>query len=179
MPIQPDFELLDLVEAAPGVGVPRRFSAKVWDLGDLPCDLELEAQLEGGRFVLTRLCGFRREGGPALTSEILRAVPVARVLRAVLEAITHDVSRSGDGRVHFSMTRVDREAGPTDENLRRVARVYRGAHLVGMPPTKAVQDHFGLARSTAGRWVMEARRQGFLGPGTERQAGEREADGER
>ena len=36
----------------------------------------------------------------------------------------------------------------------------------GQPPTKAVAEHFGAPRSTAGRWVWIVRALGFIPPVT-------------
>ena len=60
----------------------------------------------------------------------------------------------------------------SDATLKEVAVVYRAAYGRGEYPTKAVQEHFTLSRSTAGRWVERARAQGYLGQTIERQAGE-------
>jgi hypothetical protein len=60
----------------------------------------------------------------------------------------------------------------SDDTLVAVSEVYRKAHATGASPTKAVQRHFHVSRSTAGRWVGRARQQGYLGPTRERQAGE-------
>jgi hypothetical protein len=57
-----------------------------------------------------------------------------------------------------------RSAGPVPSTLEAVAYLYRVAVLMGEPPTKAVEETLGLARSTAGRWVAQARQEGFLGP---------------
>lgn len=50
----------------------------------------------------------------------------------------------------------------SDEQLEEVAVIYRDALERGMPPTATVAKSKHLARSTAGRWVLEARRRGFL-----------------
>ena len=52
----------------------------------------------------------------------------------------------------------------TAELLREVAEVYSAAYRNGIPPTKAVVEHFGFARSTGERWVSRARQLGYLGP---------------
>lgn len=49
-------------------------------------------------------------------------------------------------------------------NLEEVAAVYRHAYANGNAPTRAVAAHFNRPRSTAGRWVQEARASGHLGP---------------
>jgi hypothetical protein len=61
----------------------------------------------------------------------------------------------------------------SDADLRRAADIYRAALKKHDPPTRAVADQLHLARSTAGRWMVEARRRRFLGLATPRQAGER------
>jgi hypothetical protein len=56
-----------------------------------------------------------------------------------------------------------------DEHYKTVAAIYRAA-LVDpkrrKTPTKAVQEHFTVAKPTAARWVMECRRRGLLDPTT-------------
>ncbi|MGH2975582.1 MAG: hypothetical protein ACRDLL_12035 [Solirubrobacterales bacterium] len=66
-----------------------------------------------------------------------------------------------------------RGSAVTDDHLSRVAAVYRTAVEQGDPPTQTVADAMYAARSTAGRWVVEARKRGFLGPATKGRAGER------
>ena len=51
-----------------------------------------------------------------------------------------------------------------DATLERVALLYRQALAQGQPPTKYVQEQMQIAASTAGRYVMQTRRRGFLGP---------------
>jgi hypothetical protein len=65
-----------------------------------------------------------------------------------------------------------------DEHLEEVARVYREAHQRGAPPTGAVYDRWRkgkikISRSTAGRWVAEARRRGIMGEALGTRPGER------
>jgi len=69
----------------------------------------------------------------------------------------------------------------TDDLLKSVATTYRSALDRGENPTEAVFTAFEnterpVSRSTAGRWVMEARKRGFLGSATERKAGETDND---
>ena len=56
-------------------------------------------------------------------------------------------------------------------HLTEVAQVYRHAVDSGAP-TKAVAKAFHATRSTAGRWVVLARREGLLGPADRTRAGE-------
>lgn len=53
-----------------------------------------------------------------------------------------------------------------NESLGRVSFEYQRAVREGRPPTQAVVDALGLTRSTAGRWIAQARREGFLEPAT-------------
>ncbi|MDP8931596.1 MAG: hypothetical protein M3O70_24260 [Actinomycetota bacterium] len=52
----------------------------------------------------------------------------------------------------------------TTQHLEEVARIYQSASEHGEPPTMAVADHFGVAHSTAAKWVGKARSEGMLEP---------------
>jgi len=137
---------------------------------DLPCDVELRAELDEtvGTYVVSEVRCSRRRGGAEVTGEAIRAVPVERILRA--GAI--QVNRL------FTPTRNIEEIraqGPTDENLRLVARIYRLAHLVRDTPTTAVSKALRVPYPTAARWVRQARQRGFLGATEPRKRGERPA----
>lgn len=60
-----------------------------------------------------------------------------------------------------------------DELFAEVAEIYRAAIADGQPTRKAVQEHFVVGSSAAGRYVVEARKRGFLGPAIGKKAGER------
>ena len=64
-----------------------------------------------------------------------------------------------------------------DELLEEVARVYRYALQRGLPPTEAVKEALDVSRSTAGRYVVRARRAGLLGRASPGVAGELEPKG--
>jgi hypothetical protein len=51
-----------------------------------------------------------------------------------------------------------------DEKLTRVAAVYREADKAGTPPKQAVAACENVSIPTAGRYIMIARKRGFLGP---------------
>ncbi len=55
-----------------------------------------------------------------------------------------------------------RAAGPTDENLQRVADLSAVALLVGDSPSAEVAAVLGLTQATAYRWIRKAREKGFL-----------------
>lgn len=66
-----------------------------------------------------------------------------------------------------------RRRGPIpDDELRRVAEIYRQASIASAAPTNAVRDQMGVSRATAGRWVALARERGFLGAARPNAAGE-------
>jgi hypothetical protein len=51
-----------------------------------------------------------------------------------------------------------------DRFFKNVARCYTDAAIRGLPPRKAIVVDTGVADATAGAWVLEARRRGFLPP---------------
>jgi hypothetical protein len=59
-----------------------------------------------------------------------------------------------------------------DEDLERVAALYRRAAATGAAPSAAIAAEFGITRATARKWVQRARARGFLGPALGRRAGE-------
>jgi hypothetical protein len=133
---------------------------------DLRCDVEIWAEVENGTYVVSEVRCSRRRGGPEVTGEAIRIVPIKRIL--TLGAID---ANSG---LHPGPEAAEiRDQGPTEESLHVVAYVYRMAHLVGDPPTRAVASAIGLPYSTAARWVQHARQAGFLRPADKRRPGER------
>lgn len=54
----------------------------------------------------------------------------------------------------------------------RVAEAYRAAQRQGVGPVPFIAAEAGVPRTTAGYWVREARRRGYLGPATHGKAGE-------
>lgn len=124
-----------------------------------------------GRLVAGSVEVRSREGGPAVTGEAIRGVPVAKLVRQASGWVMFVERSHPNGRPAQMIRRqidkagVDRirQAGPTDETLDWVAHAYRVALVLGDPPTGAVEKTFELPRSTAGRWVALARERGFLG----------------
>lgn len=119
------------------------------------------------------------DGGP-VTWEVLRKVPLRRLVNEAVEAAS---SHGASGRSRFDVVvHETRSVSPesrtspryiqmTEEHLAGVATVYRQALAEGDRPTRAVQRHYGLhARSTASRWIAEARARGLLGPAQPRRA---------
>jgi Helix-turn-helix domain len=63
-----------------------------------------------------------------------------------------------------------RPAIPADQ-IADAARVYSNALADGLPPTKAVAEHFHISRSAAAKWIARARAAGELGKTKPRKAG--------
>jgi hypothetical protein len=71
-----------------------------------------------------------------------------------MEALAAHVDRASTAR---------RRNRISDELLARVAQVYRQAIAERRPPKKAVQATWHVSEATAGRYIMHARAQGYLG----------------
>lgn len=109
-----------------------------------------------------------------ISSEGLRRVPASRLIRwAILGACHHRPGDEGRRGKHdppsldewsalFATEGKRRRHALNDAHFQKVADVYRSAVKLGTP-TRAVAAHFTAGESTAGRWVVEARRRGFLG----------------
>jgi hypothetical protein len=59
---------------------------------------------------------------------------------------------------------VQRRRKITQDHLQEVAKIYNDAQYNDEPPTRAVQNHFGVSHSTAAKWVGAARRSNLLPP---------------
>jgi hypothetical protein len=133
---------------------------------DVPCDVELVAEVENGTYVVSEVRCTRRRGGPEVTGEAIRAVPIHRILtRGAIDA--NGGLHPGPGVEEI------RDQGPTEDSLHVVAYIYRLAHMVGDPPTRAVASAIGVPYSTAARWVQQARQAKFLRPADRGRPGER------
>lgn len=156
---------------APGLyaASPVTITAVVADL-DVELDVEATPMSEGraGGFVCTEVRATRRGGGPPVTSEALRAIPVARLTRAYAERNIDSYDAEGQPAAAPQMIPAHlaelRAAGPVDETLETVAHLYRRAAVLGDAPRVAVEEAFSLPRSTAGRWITLARQRGHLAP---------------
>ena len=148
----------------------------------LPYRLELRVVHEDGRFVVDQLTVKRREDGPPVTTEHLREVPIAALLRLAVESnimrvgpTTREGNRSSWELTWASPLALSERAkgggGPSDEDLRTVAALYQVAYATGQAPTRLVMNRLELPRSTASRWIALARERGLLGPATPGKAG--------
>jgi hypothetical protein len=140
--------------------------------------VELVAHLnrDAGQYEIEAADIQRKPGGPPVTSEAIRRLPLLRILRDYLTSTTdylfvlnesdqdEIVEEVRDGRV-YPVPRRARELGqgrPTDEALQYVRFVYLVALVRAESPTKSVSDAFGLAPRTASHWVKLARDRGFI-----------------
>jgi len=134
-------------------------------------DVELVVTTTDGRLTAREIRVSQVPEGPPVTGTALRSIPVAALTKLAVAAALEVESNPDGAGVRMSAllltpevaTRL-RVGGPTDETLAWVARIYRLALLAGDPPTKVVETALALPRSTAGRWVAQARRRGYLGP---------------
>jgi len=164
-----------LVEVAPGLKCPALLQIE-GETDDEVYGFVIEVVPQGGRLVARSVKVHQRVGGPPVTGEAIRSIPVATMVRAAAGGILVEhpdeegssikllspIGLMGGVVPEAYLPRL-RQNGPTDETLQWVARVYRVALLLSDPPTKAVEALFEVPRSTAGRWVAAARRRGFLG----------------
>jgi hypothetical protein len=158
------------VTVLPGLVMPKKVTVPAAVNG---YDVEVDVVPEGGRLVAAEVRIRQQPGGPPVTGEVLRAVPIATLTKLaaahVLE-VEEDVQSGGVVTGYNSRSLTPdvvaniRAAGPTDESLRWVAHLYRVALLMRERPTKAVETALGLPRATAGRWVALARDRGQLEP---------------
>lgn len=127
-----------------------------------------------------------------ISSEGLRSLPVGKLTRIAILAGIHEATSAGTPAPRLQpplleqweklfldpqLAKPQRERFRDESHYEKVANVYRSALTAGLDPVKQVQQQFFLARSTAGRHVMEARKRGFLGPTTRGKAGEQTANG--
>jgi Family of unknown function (DUF6214) len=136
-------------------GKPVCTSVKVWRLDGAPLE---DADLAG-----LPLDVYADEAAAKYTWQMPIGSPIARHVAEPDDPEVHAPARD----LSFKHRRY-----VTDNELRRVAAVYRSAHAAGAAPAKAVMGELEVSRATAGRLIRRARDRGFLGPATPRKAGE-------
>lgn len=138
---------------------------------DLDVVIELELEVEDERLVVSALRARRRPGGPPVTVDALKSLPVVRLIArelgggAVLSWLVQ-IDDQGDG--HYRVAPANLEALPEAE---RAAIIYRAAYFLGMAPTTAVAEGLGISRDMAAKRVQAARLAGFLEPTTKGRKG--------
>lgn len=136
------------------------------DMEELPVVVELTVDEEGGRLVVTEFTARRRAGGPPVTVDVLRAIPVARLTAsAVAEARWSGLVNEGGYRI----ATVTNPAGLDLDHLpplERVAVAYRWGYFIGENPTQWVAKVLHLSPAVAAKRVQAARLAGLLEPTT-------------
>lgn len=167
----------------------------LWRLQLVSVPLALELVLEDGEWVCQQLVVVRPPKHPPITQTLLRKIAFKDLifviapraadrlqqkqgggLTRMTAVLTQDGSagfRSAAGVAAAPGRRGKRLEGAF---LEQVASVYREAVALGRrDPTIAVAERFPAARSTAGRWIVECRKRGLLGPASPGRRGERRA----
>lgn len=143
------------VDIGGGLTIPAEITATAEDISGYAVQITAGYDADSGRYVTRRLMVQANDG--EVTSEGIRAIPVASVLRLTVTGVVGPMLFREVGQ-----PAPVGKAGPTEETLRAVARIYRLAVLLGGPATQQVAISLGVPRSTAGRWVTRARDRGYL-----------------
>lgn len=129
-------------------------------------DVRALLRLNQERWEIDQLEISRRSGGPAITGAGIRELQPPAIIRKTLSVLAPAEYRMSVayGVIGADEAQAAKANGPTRESLEAVAKVYRSAYAVQEPPTKAVQEVFGLSPRTAGSWIAKARAQGLIPP---------------
>jgi hypothetical protein len=132
-----------------------------FDGPDLPWKVDLEAEIIGERYEITRLSFTRREGDEAITGENLRRVALGEL---ATDLLTYAATRGAQTKKssHLYREKPTRPRLSDDATLEYVARIYRLAHVTHADPAKAVAQNLELPPATASRWIRRARDKGHL-----------------
>ena len=131
---------------------------------DVELDYSANIVLDGRRYVIDDLHIRRRPGGPAITSELIRKIPVHHIMR---RAVVDETEYRENGQVsQIRLTDSDLKRivgnGPIDETLQWVARLYISGELAGIAPAKNVSSILEIPMPTANNWIRRAKDRGFL-----------------
>jgi hypothetical protein len=138
--------------------------------------------LEDGKPVCQTLRCIRRPGGPPVTGEGIRKIPVAGILRHTLPDVALRITETGPGQyvltpilpggeasedqmmaaVREAMAVAPKRYPVTEARLKKAALLYSDAEARGDPPTKHVATSMTVSRATASRLIREARNRGYL-----------------
>lgn len=160
----------------PGYAIQERFTASI-EADWLPYRVELDLAVNERDVSCAGLRLEAPEGGE-ITARPLRDVPLGECIRlATMAAMRPVAERPGELVIQLGGPSTGFDAsdaatlaarGPqrrvTDSTLREVADIYQRAER---NPTQAVQHEHTegpISHSTAARWVMEARKRGYLPP---------------
>jgi hypothetical protein len=143
--------------------LPRQFEATVKD-PELPYDVRLRVRVEDGVPRIVELVCTARRNGEGIDGRGLRTIPVTALLADAVAERERESGRKRDRPLTEQTTSARQPM--TDELLEQVADVYRSAEPLGKP-VEAVTEFFStpqrrVPRNTVRRWVMEARKRGYL-----------------
>lgn len=143
-----------------GYALPPAATITATDVDGVPYDVTLQVELIERRYECVSLTCIRKEGGEPVTTNGIRAVPIARLIGLGLESqiMRYVPNPHAEGEV------VGAPVGPGADESVRVAAIYRLAFACGLPPTSEVADALGVSQSVAGNRVMKARRARLLDP---------------
>jgi hypothetical protein len=159
------------VPVAPGnMCVPQSFRVSV-RLGaphNLAVELSIEV-VEGARPTVVELKVIPHFGPSSpVTSAMLRSIPVEALTRIVIEQVAEPLIDRGGGR--FARASDPPEVfrvgpAPGGDATHEAAQIYSGAITANVHnPTELVADQMHVSRSTASRYIREARNLGLLPP---------------
>jgi len=165
-----------LYQLAPGELLPRRFCLGM-DIPDLPYTVEIDVGTEPGRIWCVALRAAARDDGPAVTSEGLRKLPVARLLKIASQFVAELVYTFPEGALRMSLQEpslgalveaqreiavaVRQRNALTPRFFEEVARVWHDAENP-RARTRAVAAHFHTVPQNARKWVRAARKLGLI-----------------
>ncbi len=142
------------------------------DLPELPVTLDLEVVVEEGRLVIVEVVARRRQGGPPITADVLRTIPLATVTALAVTGSSSGLRHDTETHRVTTVTSADALDGLGElPELERVAVVYRWGYFIGQNPTKWVADKLGLGYAVAAKRVQAARLAGLLDPTTKGRKG--------
>jgi transposase-like protein len=155
---RPEFET---VLVKPDILAPRKLGLRADAAGSefLEYDVAVELELQAtGAYEIRKLTLTAVEGGPEVTTEALRGIPLRSIVRLISTSLETWAIGDADAKEIASH-------GPTDEALTWAARTYALARLTGQSPAKVVAERFGLQPRTATNWIRRARERGLLDTG--------------
>lgn len=159
--------------------LPRRFEATI-DSTEYPAIVTVRVEVGDDTRSRCRGITVTPRDSSHIETATLRALPLKTLLRQAAASVMEKVEIGPDGAAHRApMTGSDvadfaaiygRRRGGTrisKRQLARVATIHRAARRSKSPadrraPTQMVARRLNVSRSTAGRWVMAARKAGIL-----------------
>ncbi|WP_330133001.1 hypothetical protein [Rhodococcus artemisiae] len=151
--------------------VPARVTATAADDDIEPIEhhVELEIDVVEGRLACTELRAARTEGGPPITSDHLRRIPVGSWVELAAEKlnVVQAIEPTPDGEsfraIDFAWPSTEFvDDGPTEEALESISQIFAFCMATGQKPIAVLAREYGLTKQTASRWIATAKRRGIL-----------------